>query len=46
VITGMRPSVAITATELGFTLGTVQTALDVDRALDMLADGHAQSGPR
>jgi rsbT antagonist protein RsbS len=39
VITGMRPSVAITATELGFTLGTVRTALTVDRALDRLADG-------
>jgi rsbT antagonist protein RsbS len=38
VIVGMRPSVAITATELGFTLGTVLTALDVDRALDRLAD--------
>jgi rsbT antagonist protein RsbS len=41
VIAGMRPSVAITATELGFTLGSVLTALDVDRALDRLANGHS-----
>ena len=40
VIAGMRPSVAITATQLGFTLGNVMTALDVDRALDLLADAH------
>jgi rsbT antagonist protein RsbS len=38
VIAGMRPSVAITATQLGFTLGNVMTALDVDRALDILSD--------
>jgi rsbT antagonist protein RsbS len=36
VIAGMRPSVAITATQLGFTLGNVMTALDVDLALDYL----------
>jgi rsbT antagonist protein RsbS len=38
VIAGMRPSVAITATQLGLTLGSVLTALDVDRALDILSD--------
>ena len=38
VITGMHPSVAITATQLGFTLSSVMTALDVDRALDMLTN--------
>jgi Anti-anti-sigma regulatory factor (antagonist of anti-sigma factor) len=38
VIAGMRPSVAITATQLGFTFGTVQTALDVDRGLTLLND--------
>jgi rsbT antagonist protein RsbS len=37
VIAGMHPSVAITATQLGFTLGNVLTALDVDRALEILA---------
>lgn len=36
VISGMRPSVAITATQLGLTLGNAGTALDVDRALDTL----------
>jgi rsbT antagonist protein RsbS len=45
VIAGMRPSVAITATELGFTLGDVLTALDVDRALDLLA-GTRRGGRR
>jgi rsbT antagonist protein RsbS len=34
VIAGMRPSVAITATQIGLTLGRIETALDVDRALD------------
>jgi rsbT antagonist protein RsbS len=42
VIAGMRPSVAITATQLGFTFGNVKTALDVDFALDRLGDGKAQ----
>jgi rsbT antagonist protein RsbS len=39
VIAGMRPSVAITATQLGLTLGGTVTALDVDRALDTLTNG-------
>lgn len=38
VIAGMRPSVAITATQLGLTLGSALTALNVDRALDLLSD--------
>jgi rsbT antagonist protein RsbS len=38
VIAGMRPSVAITATQLGLTLGSVLAALDVDRALDLLGE--------
>ena len=38
VIAGTRPSVAITATQLGLTFGSAMTALDVDRALDMLSD--------
>ncbi len=37
VIAGMRPSVAITATQLGLTLGNALAALDVDRALDILS---------
>jgi len=36
VIAGMRPSVAITATQLGLTMGTTMAALNVDRALDLL----------
>ena len=38
VIAGMRPSVAITAIQLGLTLGSTVTALDVDRALDTLTN--------
>ena len=37
VIAGMRPSVAITATQFGLTLGNALTALDTDRALDMVS---------
>ena len=36
VVAGMRPSVAITATQLGLSLGSAATALDVDQALNML----------
>ncbi len=36
VIAGMRPNVAITATQLGLTLGKAKTALDIERALDLL----------
>lgn len=36
IIVGMRPSVAITATELGLQLGEVNTALNVDLALASL----------
>ncbi len=46
IIAGMRPSVAITATQLGFTFGNIATALDVDRALDRLgiSDNPRRSG--
>jgi rsbT antagonist protein RsbS len=37
VIAGMQPAVAITATQLGLTLGNVSTSLNVDRALDLLS---------
>jgi rsbT antagonist protein RsbS len=43
VVVGMRPSVAITATQLGLTLGDALTALDMDRALDIL-DGTRRVG--
>ena len=36
VIAGMRSSVAIAATQLGLSLGCTMTALNVDRALDLL----------
>lgn len=39
VIAGMRPAVAITATQLGLTFDNLFTALDVDRALAMLEEG-------
>jgi rsbT antagonist protein RsbS len=38
VIAGMRPSVAITATQLGFNFGRVHTVLDVDRGLSLLTE--------
>lgn len=38
IIVGMRPSVAITATQLGLRLGAAATALSVERALDRLGE--------
>lgn len=37
IIAGMRPAVAVTATQIGLTLGNVETALNVERALDLAA---------
>jgi rsbT antagonist protein RsbS len=45
IIAGMRPAVAITATQIGLTLKNIETALDVDRALD-LAEGPAPARKR
>lgn len=39
VVAGMRPAVAITATQIGLTLGNIETALNVDKALDMVSNG-------
>jgi rsbT antagonist protein RsbS len=38
VIAGMLAPVAITATQLGLALGGIETALNVDRAFDLLTD--------
>lgn len=38
IIAGMRPAVAITATQLGLNLGVTRTALGVDEALNMVED--------
>ena len=37
VVAGMRAGVALIATQLGLTLGNALTALDVDRAIDLLS---------
>ena len=37
IVAGMQPSVAATATENGLMLGKIETALSVDRALDLAA---------
>ena len=38
IIVGMRPAVAMTAVQMGLTLGHIETALSVDRALDLAAE--------
>jgi rsbT antagonist protein RsbS len=37
IVVGMRPAVAVTATQIGLTLGNIETALNLDRALDLSA---------
>ena len=38
IIAGMRPAVAVTATQIGLTFGKIETALNVDCALDLVAN--------
>jgi rsbT antagonist protein RsbS len=41
IIAGMRPAVAITATELGVTLGRTRTVMTVERALELAGQRQA-----
>jgi rsbT antagonist protein RsbS len=36
IISGMRPAVAVTAIQLGLSLKKIETALNIDKALDMV----------
>lgn len=42
VIAGMQPAVAVTAMELGLNFGNVETALNVEKALDVLSGPGAE----
>jgi len=46
VIAGMRPAVAVTATQIGLTLGNIRTALNVERALDLTSGGETSLGEK
>ncbi len=46
IVAGMRPAVAVTATQLGLTLKQVETALNVDQALDRVTASPATPRPR
>ena len=45
VLAGMRANVAVTATQLGLTVGNALSALDVDRALDLCVAALSPSMP-
>jgi rsbT antagonist protein RsbS len=46
IIVGMQPMVAITATQMGLALTNIETALNVDRALDQYAAPAAPRKPK
>jgi hypothetical protein len=46
VLAGMRASVAVTTTQLGLALGKTLTALDVDRAMNLLETNLQQGRAR
>lgn len=42
IIVGMRPAVAMTATQIGLTLSNIDTALTIERALDTVSSNGKQ----